>query len=70
MATYQYNWEEVITIRLEVWAEKVKVSPWEIIQSNIEERHFTWNWFKKLEVETKVIDDWKDDITLSIKKKK
>ncbi len=70
MANYQNIWNETAFIRLETGVEKVKVSPWEIIESKLDERHFTWNGFKKLEVKTEVIDDGKSEITLKIKKKK
>lgn len=67
---YQYLWNEYTSIRLIEWWPKVKVVAWEIVESNLPSTYFTSNWFKKVDIETKIIDDWKPEITLKIKKKK
>ena len=67
---YQYTGNEYTSIRLKEGGEKIKVVAGEIVESNLPELYFTSNWFKKVNVETKVIDDWKPEITLKIKKKK
>ena len=48
MAQYQNKTQEAITIRLIAWWEKTKVSPGEIVESKLEEIHFTMNWFRKV----------------------
>ncbi len=70
MAQYQYYWTEYTKIRLVEWWEKEKVVQWEIVESDLPEKYFTCNQFRKVNFETKVIDDWEIWITLKTKKKK
>jgi hypothetical protein len=70
MQSYQYLGKEYTLIQIEKWAPKVKVVEWEIVTSDLWDKIFLANKFKKIEVNVKIKNDWKDEITLNVKNKK
>jgi len=52
---YQYIGKEYTYTRIHEWEPKVKIVPWEIIESEMDETYFTKNGFQKVElnIETK-----------------
>lgn len=58
---YQFIGKEYTYTRIRTWEPKVKVVSWEIIESDLDERYFTKNWFKKLESNIEIKKSKKKD---------
>lgn len=47
---YQYMGKEYTYARIKKWESKIKIVPWEIIESDMDETYFTKNGFQKVEI--------------------